>query len=159
MQITSRPHQKFFDKKMVLLLGFIIGLDILMMIFGPPASLDIKLYYSGEEALALFQSFSSADKKSYFINELFDLFLLLSYTAALSLGLQRIYSRRFWTIALPIIVGACDFIETIVIISVLKFSVSQSVFDWLGVFSCIKWSLGGVLIILLLVGSVLKKHQ
>ena len=126
----NKAHSKILDKKMALLLGAMVILYILMATFGPSDSLDRKLYYSGEEARALMQSFGGAELKAYFVNELLDLLLIFSYTGALFLGLQRVYSRHIWVLALSLLVGAADFIETSTILSVLRFWVWQAAFDW-----------------------------
>lgn len=157
-QISCRPQKlrDIIDKNVLVLFVLIIVIIFTMHIIGPPDSLDMKLYYSGEQARVLFKTFSDSDLKAYFMNEIFDLCLLISYTFVFLILLQRIYSRQIWTVVLPLIIGISDFIETTVILSVLKFSVSQSVFNWLGIFSFLKWSIGLLVILLLLVGSVFK---
>jgi len=128
------------------------------MSFGPSESLDVKLYYTGDEARALFQRLSESDLNAYFIIELFDLCYLTSYTGLFLLGLRQMYPRQAGAIALPLIVGASDLIETLAVIGVLKFSVSQTIFDWLGVFTFLKWTLGAIVVLLLLVKALLKSR-
>lgn len=151
-------QQKFFDKTMMSLLGSMVLLGILMLVFGPPDSLDTRFYYSGEEARAVLRNFSDADLNSYFVNELFDLCFIYNYVIALKLALGRLYRCGTWTLALPLIVGISDFIETSVVISVLKLSVSQAVFDWLGVFTCLKWSFGAIAMGIVVCGLALKRR-
>lgn len=148
----DKSNPKFFDVAMLFLLGGVFIIYILMASFGPHDSLDARLYYSGNEARSLFESFGASELKAYFINEIFDLVLIVCYTAALYLGLRRLYSTSVRMTLIPLIAGGADFIETSAIISVLKFSLSPGVFDWLGVFTFIKWSFVGMALLLILIG-------
>lgn len=148
---------KIIDKKMIFLLTTIGLIEVWMAVYGPSESLDMKYYYTGDDARALFQSFTAADVRTYFINEIFDLILLASYSFAFFLGLQRLYSPRLWTIALPLVAGVSDLIETLVIMSVLKFSNPVSFFDWLGILTCLKWTLIVIMLFLAGVGLVLRR--
>ncbi len=146
----------FFDKKLIFINVLLVALGLLMMKIGPPSSLDTKLYYSGSEARALLTSFNDAQLSAYLTNEFLDLGFIVTYTCALLIALRRLYPKRRWATVLPMLIGAADLIETSMIIAVLGISFSQSVFDWLGVVTFLKWSFAAVGVTLLLVGLARK---
>lgn len=115
-----------------------------MHFIGPPDSLDTKLYYSAEQAQLLLSNFTESDLRAYFLNEIFDLGFIITYTTFFIVMLRRLYPKKKWLILFPLIAGAADLIETTVIISVVKFSGSNHWFKVLGIFTCAKWILGFV---------------
>lgn len=144
----------FFDKKMIFLISLIVLIDVLMMRWGSAQSLDVMLYYTGEEARTLLASFSELQLKAYFVNELFDLVLILTYTATLRLAFARLYPHWNWTARLLWALAAADLIETLTVIMILKLSVSQSALDWLGVFTFFKWIFATTNLLLVFIGLI-----
>ena len=142
-------QQKFFDKKVALILLFIVVLGFVMRMIGPPDCLDAKLFYSGEQARALINSFSESDLRAYFLQEILDLGFLTSYTTLFLLMLRRLSPAKTWLLIFPVIVGLSDLVETTVTILVLKFSGSKMWFDWLGLFTFVKWVLGAIVALII----------
>ena len=147
--MESTEHN-FFDKKVALLLFLIVVLGLVMRMIGPPDCLDLKLYYSGEQARALINSFSESDLRVYFLQEILDLVFLTSYTAFFILMLRRLYPTKIWLLIFPLIVGLSDLVETTVTLLVLKFSNLNVWFDWLGPFTFVKWALGSIVALIIL---------
>lgn len=142
------------DKKLLLILGILILLNILMFVLGPPDSLDVKLYYTGKQARTLLESFDASELSAYFANEIFDLIFLSGYTWALAIVLQRVFHFKSWTLFLPLTVGIFDLIETFVILAVLNSLAPAKLLDWLGIFTFLKWSVGSVAVICVVGGLI-----
>lgn len=141
-------------KKPVLFIILLLVLYALMVLFGPPDSLDRKLYYSGEEARALLESFSAADLKAYFINEWIDLGFLTTYTLAFVFAFRSVFPGKPWLLVFPLLGGCCDLIETSIVLAVLKQMVPHSVFNGLGGVTFVKWSAGAVAGLILIYGLI-----
>jgi hypothetical protein len=133
-----------FDKKLLSFIFLILLLDLAMMTFGPRDSLDKKLYYTGAQARVFFAGLDGEQLRKYFVNELFDFMLIFSYTGALLIGLRRVYSNHLVATALALAPGLCDLIETSGIMYSLVQSGPHEFFEWLGVFTFLKWTLGGI---------------
>lgn len=142
--MSNPKNQKLFDRKLTLLLGLIVLLDLIILWLGPPHSLDVKLYYSGDEARALFAALTEADLKAYLTQELFDLGLIASYTTALFIGLSRTRPKKTWAKPLAFLPGFFDLVETLTSIGILRFGLPITWLDHLGLFTFVKWS-GGAL--------------
>jgi len=125
-----------------------------MTLLGPPETLDMKLYYSGDQARALLQSFSPTQLHAYFINELFDLLLMSSYTVLYFIGLTWAFPSRRIFKTLAFVPAAFDFIETSFILYATKFPGPHAFFDWLGYATFLKWTTGTVLTTIYLYGLV-----
>ena len=131
----------FFDRVTISLLGLAAILIWLMAGLDLPDSLDERLYYSGSEARALLQRLTPEQLKAYFHNEILDLCLVASYTAALLRIFGKLYPNLRWPCALALTLGSADLIETVAIMVVLKSALALSVFDWLGWVTLVKWVL------------------
>jgi hypothetical protein len=145
-----------FDKKLIMFLALIIFLDIAMVRLGPHKSLDVKLYYSGDQARGLLQSFDGIELQKYFINEIFDLILIFAYSCAFFVGIQRAFPNYKNLALLGLIPGAFDLFETIAIIYALRTSGPNNFFDWLGVVTFLKWITGVVALTAFVLGVVKK---
>ncbi len=124
----------------------------LMSLFSPPGSLDTRLFYSASEAKSYLLSLSSVQRSNYFLNELIDLNLILSYT-----GLMIIVGTRLkiWT-ALFYMTGLFDLIETLGIILYLKDLVSIEFIKYFGTVTFLKW-LGALVFFLMLLKALLHR--
>ncbi|MBY0372044.1 hypothetical protein K2X33_15270 [bacterium] len=125
------------DRRTLFLILCIGALDILMLTFGPHPTLDTKLYYTGDEARALLGGFDASQTHAYFLNELFDLLLIASYSALF-------YRLKVFVPFLP---GAFDLVETSYILYALKTPGAHGFLDYLGVVTFLKWVSGGVLVV------------
>lgn len=130
-------------KTLISLVALIVAIDISMLIFGPPKTLDAKLYYSGEQARALFASMSEADVHAYQWNEIFDLVLIAAYSAGSVIILRRLFPRKRFAVPLALLAGSFDLVETSTILMALQDPGAQSSFDWLGICTLLKWICGG----------------
>jgi hypothetical protein len=143
----------FFDRKMVTLLLFMALLLGGMIGFGPKETLDMKYFYTGDQARALLKSFSESQSQLYFVNELFDLVFISTYTMALVIAMKRLFPGYKLTAWLSFAPGAFDLIETGTVIYALKTPGSQQYFDWLGFATCLKWTTGAIAVAALLWGA------
>lgn len=142
----------FFDKKMLLFLFLMMVAYIAMRIYGPVETLDTKFYYSGAKAYDLFQHMTTADIYAYRLNEYFDLLLLISYTAALFVGLKKVLPSNSKIPLIALLPGLSDLIETIAILYALYSSGEQNYFEWLGFITLFKWASGAFAIGLMIFG-------
>ena len=146
----------FFDKKMILLLGAMLLLLVIMMSLGARDTLDARLYYSANQARALFASYTPAERQTYFRTEILDLFFALTYTAIFILTFGKIFPRNLFFLYLAVLPGLCDWIETSVILYTLRQSEPLYAFDWLGLFTCAKWGIGAPVALILIILSFRK---
>jgi hypothetical protein len=144
---------KFFDRKMSALLLFMALILAGMIGFGPKETLDMKYFYTGDQARALLRSFSESQSQLYFVNELFDLVFIGTYTTALVIAMKRLFPGHKLTAWLSVAPGAFDLVETGTIIYALKTPGSQQYFDWLGFATCLKWTTGAIAVAALLWGA------
>ncbi len=105
---------------------------IFMLINGPSHTLDVRLFYSQEEAHQWLSSLTEAQRGDYLITEFFDVAYTLSYSAIFYLILGP----------LGFIPGILDLIETIPIILHLK--TGSDLPSQLGTVSGVKWITGGI---------------
>lgn len=105
-----------------------------MRLLEPNQSLDVKLYYSGEEARQWFSALTLQEEHSFFLNELVDLAYIVLYSI-LFYGMFPPTPIRY----IAFIPGVCDFIETGFQMFYLQTKDYSAVFDWLGFFTCMKW--------------------
>lgn len=144
---------KFFDKKTIALfviLATLLGIMMSLQVYG---SLDGRLYYSAQEARDLFVLMTSPERQAYFKTEIVDLFFILTYTAIFIVTFGKLFPRNLFFLYLAIIPGLCDLIETSVILYALKYSEPLYAFDWLGIFTWLKWVIGAGVVIFLFVMS------
>ena len=137
------------DKKLVLLVGTVCALYVLIVVFGPPVALDSQFYYTGEKGRSILNSYTEAQWKAYLRIELIDLVLIPTYTVTLLYFLKKLEVKSSVVLSLPVLAAVCDLIETLTVIGILKFSVSTLPLDWLGVFTCSKWSISGLSVALI----------
>lgn len=138
---------RFFDRPTKILFAMIVLFDIVLMTIGPRDALDIRLYYTGEQARALLASFDEAQIHRYFVNECIDLAFIMTYSALLFVCMQK-YWRRYRVLAfLP---GFFDLIETVSILIALSTPGQHDFFDWLGVATFLKWTTGAALVVAIL---------
>jgi hypothetical protein len=145
--------QKFFDLKMLLLLGSLVFLLLAMLALGAP-SLDQRLYYTGLEARKFFAHISLQDAANYRLTEMIDFAFIGLYTCTLVLSFSRLHSRSpllYWIAFAP---GVFDLIETGTILHILNFGETFPATDWLGVATFLKWMSGAVAIGLLIRGAI-----
>jgi|GEM_PF-4469795 len=150
-------QDRFWDREQKALLGLMLLFLLGIIILGPQqTTLDAKLYYTGDEARALLQGMGDATLHRYFIGELIDLCFLSTYTAALIVALHKVLKNKAIATILGAVPGLFDLIETSTILYVLKHPEVQSVFDWLGVVTFLKWTIGMVALVILILRGVRK---
>jgi hypothetical protein len=131
----------FFPNSFFLLLGLQVLLILSMRLFDVTESLDVKMYYTGDQARAFLQNMNAENRNAYFVNELIDLLFICAYTASLWIGLRWVYPKDkiMWPLAFA--PAAFDLLETLHIIYALKIEGPHLFFDWLGVVTFLKWLL------------------
>ena len=130
-------------------MGALALIGIAMLIWGSLDSLDVRLYYSAEEARSFFQGLSEAQRRAYLRNEIFDMGFMTTYSFLFLCLFQRFcqaYSRFSWVAFVP---GILDVVETGSIIAVLV-GVLKETPSWLGVVTCLKWVTGAVFLLFIL---------
>lgn len=139
----------FFDKKTITLLSLIVFLFVAMMILAPHQTLDTRLHYSGAEGREVLDSLTSAERQAYFHTEILDLAFIFSYTALFLIVFAKLFPRNLFFLYLAIVPGFCDLTETSILLYALRYREPLYAFDWLGIFTFVKWVLGlGVAILL-----------
>jgi hypothetical protein len=142
----------FFDKKSTILVLLIIIIDfymIYLMTQGLTETLDQKLYYSGDDARALWLSFSNWHLQTYFANEIADLFLIASYSSLFYITLRKV-SKSPEYLLVALIPGFFDLIETLSVMLILKFPEYGQILNWLGTVTLFKWNSGAFAVLLIL---------
>jgi hypothetical protein len=132
-----------FDRQFYISLTSLPIIFLLMQIFGHSGSLDIKLYYTGDQARFFLTSLSAEQNRAYLVTELIDFFLFIpAYSLTLFFGIKQLrpLDRKMWLWAFA--PGFFDIIETLLIINALISTSNQSYFDWLGLMTFFKWLLG-----------------
>jgi hypothetical protein len=141
----------FFDKKTTALSLILLVLLGIMMSLGAHNTLDARLYYSAQEARDLFVVMTAPEREAYFKTEIFDLLFICSYTALFIVLFGKLFPRNLFFLYLAIVPGLCDLIETSAILYALKFAEPLYAFDWLGIFTWLKWVIGAAVVIFLIV--------
>ncbi len=121
------------QSRLIALLAFIaLVCGIAMLMIGPPSTLDVRLFYSNEEAYKWLASLTENQRSDYLINEYLD----IAYTTS--------YSLIFFLILGPwgIIPGTLDLFETIPII--LHLRNGSELLPMMGIISGSKWISGMV---------------
>ncbi len=121
---------------------------VLMRAQGVHGTLDVHFFYTHAEALSWLTSLSPEMTKAYYLNELFDLLFISSYSFAAWVILQKKWAF------LP---GIMDLIETLSILCYLSFPSIDRVFFILCFITALKWMTGGVLVILIILKLNKKK--
>lgn len=129
----------------------IFWLYLAMWAFGTFNSLDARFFYSAEEAWTFLNGLSHSQVNVYFRNELIDLLLIGSYTYLFFLLAQRLFpsERLRWYTLVP---GLFDLLETLAVIYLLTYPPGAFHLGWLGIATLLKWSTGGVIVLMLLYG-------
>ncbi len=128
-----------------------------MLALGASNSLDVKFYYNGDQARALLNGLNETHRHRYLLTEFVDCVFIVSYSTALFMALTSVFGRGVSIIALSLFPGICDAVETLGVIFALMTSADHSYFDWLGVMTCLKWSVGGIALVLLPFGVLRAK--
>jgi hypothetical protein len=134
------------SKKVYILIGLLCGLFILMKVFGTQRSLDVKLYYTGDQARALLSGFGEQETKAYFLNEIFDLFFIFCYSSLFYIGLRRCFPTHRWIWTMAFVPGLFDYVETLMILYALEAKGPHLFFDWLGIATFLKWTTGAAVV-------------
>ena len=126
------------SKFLVVLALIASACGITMLIIGPPNTLDVRLFYSNEDAYLWLNSLTINQRSNYLITEYLD----IGYTIS--------YSMIFFFILGPIglIPGILDLIETVPIILHLKNG--SALPEHLGFVSGIKWITGVIVFVTVL---------
>lgn len=128
-------------KNKILFLFFLLIAGVcgsLMLIIGPGKTLDVRLFYTLDEAYTWLASLTPPKRTDYLINEYLDLGYILGYSGMFAILLGPI----------GLIPGLLDLVETVAIILHLKFGFALPVF--LGFVSGIKWITGVIVVIMIL---------
>ena len=117
---------------------------------------DTLFYYGFETLQTLFSHYGEAGKKVYFQLQAIDMIYPLVYSTLLAalLYLQFNRSRLTWVIIIPHIAALFDYAENLSLrINLIRFpSMHPALADASGIFTCLKWSLVYLSILLLLIG-------
>jgi hypothetical protein len=148
---------------------FLGATESLFQVFSYPAlagkvSLDAQFFYTPETAFAAVASYGDAGRaRMIWIHLIWDFIFPVLYTAFLSLFMSWLFQRGFKPGSklrklnvLAIAGGSFDLLENIGIVTmILVYPAQPAVVAWLStVFTMGKWSLGVVIILLLLIGLV-----
>ena len=147
---NATSKKSIISTKVVMLLVSFILTGIVMHILSPAHKLDVRPYYTFEQATSYLENLSELEKKNYFSAELFDLWFMLNYTWLLLIVWKKnvIRKKTLWPAFLP---GIMDLFETTLILNYLHNREFSSVYQLLPVFSSLKWFL--VILILLYLGK------
>ena len=140
--------------KEIWLILLIVILVIMVQLWGSQKALDIRLYYSADEAKNFFASLSASEVSAYIRHELFDLVFIFTYSYLLLLQIRRVYKPALFMTAMALTPGIFDFIETSTILGVLMGWIQSP--PWLGAATFIKWIASAIVILTILTGWVRK---
>lgn len=110
--------------------------------------LDMRFFYTSQEAAHYFLNLSPEKAQSYFSHELTDLAFLTSYTALSFFGVEIFFSKKSNLKWLALIPGLFDLCETCGILVTLKMGPPFNAISWLGIATLLKWTTGAVFFIL-----------
>lgn len=129
--------------------------SLLLMYMGANKILDTKLYYSQEDALALFSLLDTAGIENYKLIALIDLFVYIpAYTWLLLLLAKRFLPDKYWfRVFVP---AAFDVVETSTIYLYLSGYIATFP-AWTGYFTSLKW-ISGTVIVLAIGANIFKKN-
>jgi hypothetical protein len=139
--ITCKPF-----KREVRLLCALSLIGSAMHIWGSHESLDIRFYYSADEAKSFFQNLSPSETRAYLQNEFFDVGFFVTYSFLLFCWFQRVYRAYPRHSFIALIPGMFDLVETSVIIAVLVGLIKEPP-TWLGMTTCLKWTTGAFFVL------------
>lgn len=150
--------QKYFDTKMILILGLLVITAAAMLSTGAQNTLDTKLYYTADFLREFFNTLSEPQRQAYLLNEYFDLGFMVFYTAFFFLSLKRFYKGWSWVPYLSLGALVFDFLETTSIIFCLRGELSPQDVTFLGWITLGKW-LGIAVILPFFSVGALKRYQ
>ncbi len=128
-----------------------------MFAWGPQATLDKKLYYTGAQAQAFLDAMSPELLHAYFINELLDELFLCCYSVIAFVVFKRVFGVRSRFRFLAFMPGFFDWIETSLILIALRTPAPHAFFGWLGFATFLKWTTGGALSAALAAGAIKRR--
>ncbi|KYG63208.1 hypothetical protein AZI86_16015 [Bdellovibrio bacteriovorus] len=136
-----KPRLYFFDKPTVLLLIALTVLSVVMVIAGAGfEGLDLKFYYSGDEALRILSALSSEQRQRYLRIESLDFIYLSIYTSLLMWNLRKVGGARLMFLGtLPAIF---DVAENLCIMHWLSSPGEHFYLGFLSFLTMAKWSFG-----------------
>lgn len=143
-----------FDVKITILFLSTAIAASFVILSSPTITLDSQIYYSGEQARAIFANYTQDNLKSYLRTEFLDLMLILFYTLTIMTALGRICKSKLIAIYMPLVLAAFDFTETFLIILILQNYISDQPLNWLGYVTLLKWIMGTVTFLTFIVASV-----
>lgn len=133
----------------------LVGLYFMMSAMGLGNDiLDMRIYYTSEDAAKYLLNLSLEKANLYFDHELFDLLFLTSYSALFFFSFEGLFphaSSLKWITVLP---GLFDLFETTGILVALSFGPKSLTMCWLGIFTLLKWLSGLVVVLVLLSRTV-----
>ncbi len=130
----------------------------LMKVYGPSQTLDARLFYDQMEAWSFFQTLGTEESARYFVNELLDLCFIAVYSSIFYLSLQRLNGWKKPWLAIALIPGLFDWIETTWILFILKAGQISGPMLWLGWFTLMKW-VCVIVMICVLVGLKIRSRK
>lgn len=122
---------------------------VVMLCLGVRGSLDMRPYYSFQEASNYFNHLSVEMSYAYLIKEFLDLGLIALYSGLFKRGVRKFIFPNPPKLFIFLIPGFFDLIETVSIILILKNLISHSILGILGVISLLKWTSGATLFALI----------
>ena len=142
---------KTYSKELGIFCLLLITGGILTYI-GTKNSLDTRFYYTGDEARLFLSSLSPEGKAQYLRGEILD-FLFMFFYSWLAMNLmKKNYPQLKLLHVLAIVPGIFDNMENTTILYALKDPLGATALDTLGLVTSIKWSVGGVVLIIILAG-------
>jgi len=131
---------------------------IAILIVGTLNSLDVRFYYTAQQADDFLRSLSPLESQRYLRTELLDLIFLSSYSVLLAFSMRRLYPSKIFLAWYAIIPGVFDLAETMTIILLLAKWISYPP-PWLGLATCLKWTIGASVIALVLGGPIINTRK
>lgn len=123
---------------------------VMMKFLSPPNKLDVRFWYSIDEAKSFLFGLSPEQARRYLYGEFFDFWFMINYSWILHLILKKKF---------VFIIGVLDFFETFLIVVFLITNQFLSVMNLLPIFSSLKWTLAIFMISLVVLHLVKRVRQ
>jgi hypothetical protein len=138
---SATSQKSFLSKKVIILVVSLILTGVVMRYFSPAYKLDVRFYYTYEQAVSYLQGLTELQKQNYLYAELFDLWFLTNYTWLWFLALKKYLPNkgRLWIAFIP---GSLDLFETGLILFYLLNKEIVSTHQLLPALSSLKWFFG-----------------
>ena len=149
MGITSLKESLLKNKIFWLCLSLMVT-GVIMKSLSPPNKLDVRYWYSIEEAKSFLFGLSPEQSRLYLFGEFFDFWFMINYSWILYIILKKKF---------VFIIGVLDFFETFLIVTFLISNEFMSVMNLLPVFSFLKWNLAIVMVSLVVLHLVKRVRQ